>query len=122
MAIKHSLKTRQLILSYIGLTKKHKRIGTPPCTLRQPWVSVGPWSFHKRFRIHKARIGWNSPVSPHCHLTRKRPLLGRDSLSREQREIPGLMFEWFEQEQGLRPAGQRQSRESAERGSGSCSY
>ena len=39
-AIKHSLKTRQLVLGYIGSTKMHKTIGTPPCTLRQPWVSV----------------------------------------------------------------------------------
>ena len=27
-------------------------------------------------------------------VTRKRPLLGRDSLGREQREIPGLVREW----------------------------
>ena len=39
-AIKHSLNTRQLILGYRGSTKMHKTIGTPPCTLRQPWVSV----------------------------------------------------------------------------------
>ena len=40
-AIKYSLKTRQLINGYIGSIKMHKTIGTPPCTLRQPWVSVG---------------------------------------------------------------------------------
>ena len=40
-AIKHSLKTRHLILGYKGSTKMRKTIGTPPCTLRQPWVSVG---------------------------------------------------------------------------------
>ena len=39
-AIKHSLKTRQMILGYRGWLKMHKTIGTPPCTLRQPWVSV----------------------------------------------------------------------------------
>ena len=39
-AIKHSLNTRQLILGYRGSTKMHKTIGTPPCTLRHPWVSV----------------------------------------------------------------------------------
>ena len=53
----------------------------------------------------------------HCHLTRKRPLLGRDSFDWEQREILGLVLEWFEQEQGLGPAWQTQSRERAERGS-----
>ena len=40
MAIKHSLKIRQLILGYRRSTKMHKTIGTPPCTLRPPWVSV----------------------------------------------------------------------------------
>ena len=39
-AIKHSLATRQFILGYRGSTKMHKTIGTPPRTLRQPWVSV----------------------------------------------------------------------------------
>ena len=60
--------------------------------------SAGPqrtWSFHKRFRIHKNRTGCNSPVYARFHLTRKRPLLGRDSLGREQRETPGLVLEWF---------------------------
>ena len=33
-------------------------------------------------------------MSAHCHLTKKRPLLGRGSLGREQREIPGLVREW----------------------------
>ena len=33
-------------------------------------------------------------MSAHFHLTRKRPLLSRDSLGREQREIPGLVQEW----------------------------
>ena len=54
-------------------------------------------------------------MSLHCHLTRKRPLIGRDSLSREQREIPGFVLEWFEQEQGVGPPGQRQSREREEK-------
>ena len=36
----------------------------------------------------------NSPVSVHCQLTRKRPLLVRGSLGREQRDIPGLVREW----------------------------
>ena len=39
-AIKHSLKTRQLIHGYRGSTKMNKTMGPPPCTLRQPWVSV----------------------------------------------------------------------------------
>ena len=39
-ANKHSLKTRQLIFGYRGLPKMNKTIGTPPCILRQPWVSV----------------------------------------------------------------------------------
>ena len=30
-----------MTLGYIGSTKMHKTISTPPCTLRQPWVSVG---------------------------------------------------------------------------------
>ena len=30
----------QLILGYRGLKEMHKTIGTPQCTLRQPWVSV----------------------------------------------------------------------------------
>ena len=34
-------------------------------------------------------------MSAHCHLTRKKPLLSRDSLGREQREIPGLVWEWL---------------------------
>ena len=58
-----------------------------------PGFCSGPWSFHKRFRIQKNRIGCNSPVSAHCYLTRKRPLLG-DSLGREQREFPALVWEW----------------------------
>ena len=50
-AIKHSLTTRQLILGYTGSTKMHKRIGTQPCTLRQPWVSVTQFNslFHSFF-------------------------------------------------------------------------
>ena len=32
-------------------------------------------------------------LSAHCHLNRKRALPGRDSLGREQREIPGLVWE-----------------------------
>ena len=40
------------------------------------------------------RIGCNSPVSANCQLTRKRPVFGRDSLGREQRETPGLVVEW----------------------------
>ena len=48
-AIKHSLKTRQLILGYRGSTKIHKTRGTPPCTLRQPWVSVA-WVMSNRDR------------------------------------------------------------------------
>ena len=40
MAIKHSSKTRQMILGYRRSTKMHKTIGTQPCTLRQPWVTV----------------------------------------------------------------------------------
>ena len=39
-------------------------------------------------------MGCNSPVSAHCYLTRKRPVLGRDSLGREQRDIPSLVQEW----------------------------
>ena len=39
-AIKHYLKNRKLILGYIRSTKMHRTIGTPPYTLRQPWVSV----------------------------------------------------------------------------------
>jgi hypothetical protein len=35
----------------------------------------------------------NGPVFAHCHMTRKRPLLGRDSLGRDQREIPVLVWE-----------------------------
>ena len=49
-------------------------------------------------------------------------MIGRDSLGREQRENPGLVLEWIEQEQGVGPPGQRQSRQRAERGSWSCSY
>jgi hypothetical protein len=47
-AIKHSLKTRQLILGYRGSPKMHKTIGTPPCTLIQPRVSVWlmGWPYH----------------------------------------------------------------------------
>ena len=37
----------------------------------------------------------NSPVSALCHLTGKRPLPGRDSLGREQREILGLVWVWL---------------------------
>ena len=48
-------------------------------------------------------------------MTRKRPWPGRDSLGRGQRKIPGLVLECFKQEQGVEPAGQRQSSESAER-------
>ena len=51
------------------------------------YVVVGAW--------HSVRQDvQNVPVSAHCHLTRKRPLLGRDSLGREQREIPVLVWEW----------------------------
>ena len=39
----------------------------------------------------------NSPVSALCQLTGKRPLYGRDSVIREQREIPGLVWEWLAQ-------------------------
>ena len=39
-AIKHSLKTRQLMPTYRGSIKMHKTIGTPPHTFIQPWVSV----------------------------------------------------------------------------------
>ena len=60
-------------------------------------------------------------MSAHCQLTRKRPLLGRDSLGREQREIPVLVWEWVLQEQGVGSAGQRQARDGAERYSWSCS-
>ena len=56
-------------------------------------------------------------MSHHFKLNRKRPLIGGDSLSREQRENPGLVLTWFEQEQGVGPPGQRQSRQRAERGS-----
>ena len=42
-AIKHSLRTRQLILGYRGSTKMHKTRGTPPWSFRQPWVSVENW-------------------------------------------------------------------------------
>ena len=41
----------------------------------------------------------------------------RDSLGREQREIPGLVLEWFQQAKGVGPARQRQNRERAERSS-----
>ena len=41
------------------------------------------------------RIRSNSPVSALCPLTGKRSLPGRDSLGREQREIPGLVWEWL---------------------------
>ena len=50
-AIKHSLNTRQLILGYIGSTKMHKTICTPPCTLRQPWVNV-----HPRLNLYKSIV------------------------------------------------------------------
>ena len=54
-------------------------------------------------------------MSAHCHLTRKRPLLSRDSLGREQREIPGLVWEWSNRnrEWGLlgRDSRERESRE-----------
>ena len=57
----------------------------------------------------------NGPVSANCHLTRKRPLLGRDSLGREQREIPVLVREWSNRnrEWGLlgRDSLERKSRE-----------
>ena len=66
---------------------------------------------YKRFRIHKTRIGCNCPEPAHCDLAEKRPLLGRDSLGHEQREIPGLVWEWYRDEQEVGPAGQRQSRE-----------
>ena len=56
-------------------------------------------------------------MSQHLQLNRKRPLIGGDSLSREQRENLGLVLEWIKQEQGVGPPGQRQSRQRAERGS-----
>ena len=62
-AIKNSLKTRQLILGYIGSTKMHKTIGTPPCTLRQPWVTVFSTLPHLRgralalWRLNRAWLG-----------------------------------------------------------------
>ena len=43
-------------------------------------------------------------------------------LGQEQREIPGLVLKCFKLEQGVGPAGQRHSRERAERGSRSCLY
>ena len=51
-AIKHSLNTRQLILGYRGSTKNYKTIGTPPCTLRQPWVSVPTRTVLKGLSYH----------------------------------------------------------------------
>ena len=44
--------------------------------------------------VNKNRIGYNSPVSAQCNLTRKKALIGRDSLGREQREIPVVVWEW----------------------------
>ena len=41
------------------------------------------------------RIRSNSPVSALSQLTEKRPLPGRDSIGREQREIFGLVWEWL---------------------------
>ena len=58
-------------------------------------MEEGTRDFHKRFRIHKTRMRCNSSVSSLCHLTGKRPLPGRDSLGREQREILGLVWEWL---------------------------
>ena len=57
--------------------------------------ALAPWSFHKRYKIYKTRIGCNSPVSALCQLTGKRPLPGRDSMGRVQREIPGLGWAWL---------------------------
>ena len=37
----------------------------------------------------------NSPVTVLCQLTGKRPMPGRDSMGREQRESPGLVWEWL---------------------------
>ena len=54
-AIKYSLKTRQLILGYIGSTKIYKTIGTQPRTLRQPWVSVNLSEEEKNLR--RSKIG-----------------------------------------------------------------
>ena len=34
-------------------------------------------------------------MSAVCQLTGKRPLPGRDSMGKEQREIPGLVWEWL---------------------------
>ena len=56
---------------------------------------IGIGSFHKRFRVYKTMIRCNSPVSAVCQLTRKRPLPGRDCMGREQRDIPGLVWEWL---------------------------
>ena len=56
-------------------------------------------------------------MSQHFQLNRKMPLIGGDSLSREQRENPGIVLEWIEQEQGVGPPGQRQSRQRAKKSS-----
>ena len=39
-------------------------------------------------------IGCNCPVPAHSSLTRARAQPGRDSLCGEQRDIPGLVREW----------------------------
>ena len=63
--------------------------------------------------MNKTRIRCYSPVSALCQLTGKRPLPDRDSIGREQGEIPGLFLVclagpesgacWAEQEQGEVP-------------------
>ena len=56
-------------------------------------------------------------MSAHCHLTRKRTLLGRDSLGREQREIPDLVREWSNRNREWSRDEHVVSRESRSQGS-----
>ena len=84
-AIKQSLKMRQLILGYKGLKKMHNMIGTPPCTLRQPWVSVCHMSIYflspkKKLWIKNKNTKWLSWLVEGLSSTRLPRLILRDPL------------------------------------------
>ena len=84
-AIKHSLKTRQLILGYKGSTKMRKTICTPPCTLRPPWVSVTPRPRNP-----------SQPISTHLNpsqpiLTHLNPYQPISTLRRKQKKVSELL-------------------------------
>ena len=45
-----------MILGNIGSTKMPKTIGTPPCTFRQPWVSVYDYEEQKQKQAEFYRL------------------------------------------------------------------